>query len=97
MWRVDSVTLPGLRIETWGTRTFRAGSGRGCCYQMPQVSQRVNLVEGSIAGLGGDAGALLDGGSQLNAAQTVEMEVFGEAEFVANAGGSLTGNLCDER
>ncbi len=55
------------------------------------------LVEGSIAGFGGGAGALLNGGGQLDAAQTIEMEIFGEAELVAYAGRGFAGDLCDEQ
>ncbi len=64
-------------------------------HQPAQLSQRLHLFQ--QAGARDDAQPLLDGGGQLHAPQAVEMEIFGQPQFVAHAGMGLAGDLRDER
>ena len=61
---------------------------------MAEVAEGLRLIEQAI--FGGDAEAVFDGGSKLNATEAVEVEIFDEVEVVADSGWSLSGDLSDE-
>jgi hypothetical protein len=62
---------------------------------LAEFAEGLHLVEKAIPG--DDSEAVFDGGSELYAAEAVEVEIFAETEIVADAGGSLAGDLSNQR
>jgi hypothetical protein len=59
-----------------------------------EFAEGLHLIEQAV--FRGDAKAIFDGGSKLDASEAVEVEIIVETEIIADSGRSFAGDLCDE-
>ena len=64
-------------------------------HQAAQFAQCLHAVKHSV--FRDDSEPVFDGGGELHASEAVQVQVFGEVQFIAHAWVRLTGDLCDER